>query len=506
MSAKAATTPASSEQYEFLSPDVQPAKNALVEGPLSLHTSGILGRPGDLGTGLKTWVRSFCQLVDDDDLPQLREWSSVADAYAGKRPRTLFDLSLATDVIEHAGAEDWFEVWFSNGGIVRLKTLDARGPERKKWITMLLRACPRVRTKMHAMHLLPASSHEIPTGASHKQLRSERVVSARALAFKDPEVAEAVGSHADFHGPPPTAEAVAESPAAVPVASASQRSVSPVRVPAAPAPTAAALEQAVRNILDGLGSLKYSTESNSTQILDLARLVQAKIASENTTQELLASIEKKVDAVGEALMALTRKSESFAKHAEVDRLSRMVKHVEALTIHAQKTVETLHGNHSPKAARKKDNVDSRSGDRGGEQRDGPASVGSGSLPLHGAASGAAGPSAITRALRDQASYVMRELERVLNVEEELHGTAAQISASLTRQQRADPGVVALMTRLRALETAIGHSLEQTSSPQRLASPARHPAAAAIGSARSPSGYGAPARTELLSPRHSAGHK
>ena len=487
-----ASAPNASEQYEFLSPDVRPARNALVEGPLSLHTSGILGRHGDLGTGMKTWVRSFFQLVDDDDLPQLREWGSVSDAYAGKRPRTLFDLSLATDIIEHAGTADWFEIWFSNGGIVRLKTFDARGPERKKWITMLLRSCPRVRTKMHAMHLLPPSSHEIPTGTSHKQLRSEQVVSARALAFKDPEVAETVGSHSDFHGPPPPADA-ADAPA-----SPSKRAISPLRTPASPtpaAPSAAALDAAVRNILDGLGSLKYSSESSSSQLSELARLIQAKIAAENTTQELLASIEKKVDAVGEALMALSRKSESFAKHAEIDRLSRMVKHVEALAMQSQNSAKPVIMHHSPKS--RKENADTH-GDHD-DQRD------EHSNSLQGVSQGVVGPSAITRALRDQALYVVRELERVLNVEE-LHGTAAQISASLTKQQRADQGVVSLITRLRALETAIGHSLEHGNSPQR-SSPTRNGAAALI-SARSPAqtGYGAPARVELLSPRHGSVYK
>ena len=176
----------SSEPHEFFSPvSIPPAKNIVVEGMISTLEPGFLGA--------KTWVRNFAQLVDDEPMVTLRAYGKLDDLLTGKRPRVVYDLSLLIDIVEIKGAE-WFELWFANGGIVRLKA-ESTASDRTRWLAHLLRTSPRVRAMLVAD---PTGVHERVIGISSNQLRAEPLRSTRSYAVADPDVAEIVGSHSDF--------------------------------------------------------------------------------------------------------------------------------------------------------------------------------------------------------------------------------------------------------------------------------------------------------------------
>ena len=180
------------ETHEFLLPSSTPtARNLIIEGLIQFQEPGFLGA--------KKWVRNFAQVVDDEPMATLRAYSKLDDLIDGKRPRVIYDLSMVIDIIEKPGQE-WLELWFANGGIVRFKI--ESNVDRARWIAHLLRTSPRVRSMLATDQ---QGAHEEPVGLTSRQLREERLRSARAYAVADPHIAEIVGSHADFARAPVSA-------------------------------------------------------------------------------------------------------------------------------------------------------------------------------------------------------------------------------------------------------------------------------------------------------------
>lgn len=157
-------------------------------GELELHKPGMLG-------ALLPWRRFFFQLAETEGGSRLYQYASSRDQADGKAAPSSYDLGMVDDIVEPlASPRAWFELWFSNGAVLRLRS-DAE--HWGTWVAHFIVACPRVRQRLSST-LGSDTEQSVAQGNSPQQLRGEEVRSLRAAALTVPEVALIVGSHPDF--------------------------------------------------------------------------------------------------------------------------------------------------------------------------------------------------------------------------------------------------------------------------------------------------------------------
>ena len=165
-------------------------------GELELHKPGMLG-------ALLPWRRFFFQLAETEGGSRLYQYGSSRDQADGKAAPSSYDLGMVDDIVEPlASPRAWFELWFSNGAVVRLRS-DAE--HWGTWVAHFIVACPRVRQRLSST-LGADTEQSVALGNSPQQLRGEEVRSLRSAALSVPEVALIVGSHPDFAPPAPVPE------------------------------------------------------------------------------------------------------------------------------------------------------------------------------------------------------------------------------------------------------------------------------------------------------------
>jgi hypothetical protein len=169
-------------------------------GELELHKPGMLG-------ALLPWRRFFFQLAETEGGSRLYQYGSSRDQADGKAAPSSYDLGMVDDIVEPlASPRAWFELWFSNGAVVRLRS-DAE--HWGTWVAHFIVACPRVRQRLSST-LGADKEQSVAHGNSPQQLRGEEVRSLRSAALSVPEVALIVGSHPDFAPPAPVPEEVVD--------------------------------------------------------------------------------------------------------------------------------------------------------------------------------------------------------------------------------------------------------------------------------------------------------
>ena len=163
---------------------------------------------GVLGALASPWKKAFFQLlVLSDGSVLLSQWSSAREQQEPwTRPSSLppvptYHLHQVEDIVQGAAPAQrgaWFELWFANGAVVRLRTCAAdKGEHWSTWVAQLLVNCPRVRARLVST-LDSDPSQSTVHGNSPAQLRGEELVSLRAEALRSPEIAAIVGAHPDF--------------------------------------------------------------------------------------------------------------------------------------------------------------------------------------------------------------------------------------------------------------------------------------------------------------------
>jgi hypothetical protein len=153
-------------------------------GSLELHSVGVFNQ----------WKRFFFQVLQGDNAARLVQYASEGDHAGGRKaPLASFDLLMVEDIVEPADApKSWFELWFSNGAVVRLR---APAADWSTWCGHLLIACPKV---MHRLaSTLASDEHQVtPVGTSAKQVsRSAQLRSLRHYALRDDHVQGLAAEH-----------------------------------------------------------------------------------------------------------------------------------------------------------------------------------------------------------------------------------------------------------------------------------------------------------------------
>ena len=166
---------------------VLPGSHECCAGDLELYAN----KSGVLGALASPWRRYFFQLlVAVDGSVLLTQWGSAREQQEPwTRPSSLppvptYHLHPVEDIVQPARApRAWFELWFANGAVVRLRTFGGAAAEHwTTWATQLLLHCPRVRQRMVAT-LDSDPEQATVLGVSPAQLRAEELVSLRAEAM-----------------------------------------------------------------------------------------------------------------------------------------------------------------------------------------------------------------------------------------------------------------------------------------------------------------------------------
>ena len=278
---------------------VLPGSHECCAGDLELYAN----KAGVLGALASPWKRHFFQLlVAVDGSVLLTQWGSAREQQEPwTRPSTLppvptYHLHQVEDIVQPARTpRAWFELWFANGAVVRLRTFGASSAEHwSTWVTQLLLHCPRVRQRMVAT--LDSDPEQATVhGVSPAQLRAEELVSLRAEAMRNPDIAAVVGEHQDFkHGASDAATAAA-------LAAAESAAGSAAAASAATA-THAAAAQHLTLLKDTLLS---ETRHASTMVEDRLALVETGLqAASASSTKTLAALAGSLDAVAANVQTL----------------------------------------------------------------------------------------------------------------------------------------------------------------------------------------------------------
>jgi hypothetical protein len=133
-------------------------------GELELHKPGMLG-------ALLPWRRFFFQLAETEGGSRLYQYGSSRDQADGKAAPSSNDLGMVDDIVEPlASPRAWFELWFSNGAVLRLRS-DAE--HWGTWVAHFIVACPRVRHRLSST-LGSDTEQSVAQGNSPQQLRGGR--------------------------------------------------------------------------------------------------------------------------------------------------------------------------------------------------------------------------------------------------------------------------------------------------------------------------------------------
>ena len=137
-------------------------------GTLELYSKGVLSR----------WQPLFFQVLASPQAARLVQYPSERDHAEGRLPTCSYDLHQVEDIVEPLdAAQSWFELWFSNGEMLRLRSA---APDWQTWAGHLLFYSPKVMNRL-ASTLTTDAVQSAPVGTSSKQL--SRTGALRSLRY-----------------------------------------------------------------------------------------------------------------------------------------------------------------------------------------------------------------------------------------------------------------------------------------------------------------------------------
>jgi hypothetical protein len=180
-----------------------------IAGTLEVFSAGLFS----------SWKRHFFQITLQGDRARLVQYASEADHAGGRPPEVSFDLLQVSDIVEPLDApKSWFELWFSNGAVARLRAAEG---DWATWVGNLLFACTGVMQRL-ASTLTTEPTQATPVGTLSKQLsRASQLRSVRYYAQVEASILNLLAVHPaiaavlEAAGHPP-----ADAPAAAPAVAA----------------------------------------------------------------------------------------------------------------------------------------------------------------------------------------------------------------------------------------------------------------------------------------------